>query len=156
MKHLFLMVIMCLFLTGCVMSSAQKGAGIGGLAGMAGSALGKGDRRTTAIYGAAGALLGYIIGNEMDKNDSSQNREQSYMVPVGGGSQAFRNPNVDNRYNNQYNSGYNNQYNNQHNSQYSSGPRTDCRKIITRKTVNGQIVETVEEVCNSTKSEYGY
>jgi len=38
--------------------------------------LGKGDRKTTAITGAAGAALGYIIGNEMDKKTQTQDPTQ--------------------------------------------------------------------------------
>ena len=70
MKRLFFIsLIICIFVTiGCVSNRAQQGAVLGGLTGMAGSALGKGDRETTAIAGGIGAVTGYIIGNEMDKN----------------------------------------------------------------------------------------
>jgi len=67
MKKLIIL-IMFVFLTGC--TASQQGALLGGLTGMAGSAVGKGDRKTTAIAGAVGAATGYMIGNEIDKQNT--------------------------------------------------------------------------------------
>ena len=108
---LFFCIMSLTGLTGCVSSNAQKGAGLGAVTGYIGSSLlGDNDRRTSAIYGAGGAIIGYVIGNEMDKN---QVRQPVY------------NPN---------------------------SPRTNCRKVITRRTINGKTVETIKETCNGTKT----
>jgi outer membrane lipoprotein SlyB len=109
-----LMLVLLMFLTGC--TAAQQGATLGGLGGMAGSAVGKGDRSTTAIAGGIGAAAGYMLGNEIDK----QNR--SHIEAAG----------------------------------QTTTPRTDCRKIVTRKTVNGEMIETIEEVCEGKKSTAAY
>lgn len=114
MKNWIMVVILCLFTIGCVSSNAQKGAVLGGLGGMAGSALGKGDRSTTAIIGGVGAVTGYLIGNEMDK---ANNRQNQHVTPA-----------------------YNN--NNQ---------QTNCRKVTKRTYENGQVVETIEEICEGRK-----
>jgi outer membrane lipoprotein SlyB len=71
-----LLLSLSLVSSGCTTTNAQKGAVVGGLGGMAGSALGKGDRKTTAITGAAGAALGYVIGNEIDKKTPTQDPTQ--------------------------------------------------------------------------------
>jgi len=149
MKKSILLLIVCIFLfTGCVASNAQKGAGIGGLAGMAGSALGKGDRKTTMLLGLGGSVLGYLIGNEVDKSGHSntptetydnydsnyyQDRDRAYRT--GNGSRYNQNDRYqDNRYS--------------QNSRYqNNGPQTDCEKIVTRRTENGLTVETIEETC---------
>ena len=81
MKKIIVVFLMGLFFTGCVSSNAQKGAVLGGLGGMAGSALGKGDRKTTALTGAAGAVAGYLIGNEIDKNEQRQYNQNRYIAP---------------------------------------------------------------------------
>jgi hypothetical protein len=84
MKNLFIIICITLFFTGCITSNAQKGAILGGLSGMAGSALGKGDRRTTVLYGTGGTLIGYLIGNEIDKNKQMQYNQlyNNYNQPV--------------------------------------------------------------------------
>jgi len=138
------LILICMFfLTGCVATNAQKSAGIGSLAGMAGSALGKGDRNTTLLLGGAGAILGYMIGNEMDKNIYQQPRNNSYHQQPRNNS--YHQQPRNNSYNYQ---SRNNSYNYQsRNNSYSYQPRTDCEKIIIRKWVNGQMIETIEEKC---------
>ena len=111
---LMLIIVVGLFLSSC--TAAQKGAGIGGLAGMAGSAIGKGDRKTTAIAGGIGAVVGYLIGNEVDKS-----QPQQHIQP-----------------------------------QQSGSPRTDCRKIVTRRTVGGVTTETIQEDCTGQKTTQTY
>lgn len=74
MKKILSLILICMFIvmvSGCGTKS-QTGAVLGGLTGMAGSALGKGDRRTTAIIGGIGTAIGYAIGNELDKNDQQK------------------------------------------------------------------------------------
>jgi uncharacterized protein YcfJ len=117
MKNLIIFLIVMMFgfgMMGC--TAAQQGATLGGLGGMAGSALGKGDRKTTAIIGGIGAAAGYMIGNEIDKQNQSQ---QSYQ-------------------------------------QSTSTPRTDCRKVVTRRVIDGVMTETVEEICEGQKTTQTY
>ena len=128
MKKFILMTIVISFISmGCMASNAQRGAALGGIGGMAGSLIGKGDRRTTALYGAGGAALGYFIGNEMDKNNTTHTTQYSRV------------PNSDGYYSDQ-----------------SPTPRTECRKIITRRIENGKTIEIVEERCDGRKVEYSY
>jgi uncharacterized protein YcfJ len=116
MKNLIIFLIVCMFgfgLMGC--TAAQQGATLGGLGGMAGSALGKGDRKTTAIIGGIGAATGYMIGNEIDKSRQSQQSQQ-----------------------------------------YQSQPRTNCRKVVTRRVIDGAMTETIEEICEGQKTTNTY
>ena len=128
--------ICMLSLTSCVqtMSGAQKGAGIGALSGMAGSALGKGDRNTTLLLGGAGAILGYMLGNEIDKNNH---------IPPAYQSNRYQQPQ-------RHTSMYGGQ------QQGYNEPRTDCQKVTVRNWVNGQLVETIEERCEGRKTTYRY
>jgi uncharacterized protein YcfJ len=117
MKNLIIFLIVMMFgfgMMGC--TAAQQGATLGGLGGMAGSALGKGDRSTTAIIGGVGAVTGYMIGNEIDKSRQSQ----------------------------------------QYQPQQQSQPRTNCRKVVTRRIIDGVMTETVEEICEGQKTTNTY
>ncbi len=119
MKNLIIFLVVMMFgfgMMGC--TAAQQGAGLGGLAGMAGSALGKGDRKTTAIIGGIGAATGYMIGNEIDK----QNQSQQHTPPT----------------------------------YQQTTPRTDCRKVITRRVIDGIMTETIEEICEGQKTTQTY
>ncbi len=75
-KYLLLLSIMALsslFLFSC--TQGQLGSTIGGLGGAAigGQVGSKHDRLRNAAIGAlAGTVIGYIVGNEMDKNDRQQ------------------------------------------------------------------------------------
>jgi surface antigen len=69
-----LLVVLLLGLAACAsnMTKAQQGATVGALTGaLVGSNVGE-RSLTTAIVGAgAGLLLGYVVGNEMDKYDKT-------------------------------------------------------------------------------------
>lgn len=117
MKNIIMITIIGIFLSSC--TAAQQGAVLGGLGGAAGSAFGKGDRKTTAIIGGVGAATGYMIGNEMDKKkNQSQNNHQYQSAP--------------------------------------GSPRTDCRKVVTRRIIDGAVTESMEEVCEGQKSTQTY
>jgi outer membrane lipoprotein SlyB len=118
MKNLITFLIIMMFGFGFMScTAAQQGATLGGLGGMAGSALGKGDRSTTAIIGGVGAVTGYMIGNEIDKQRQSQ-QQSTY--------------------------------------QQSQQPRTDCRKVVTRRVIDGVMTETIEEICEGQKTTHTY
>lgn len=146
MKKLIILFFVMIFLTGCVSTKGQGGAFIGGLAGMAGSALGKGNRPTTIILGSAGAILGYMIGNEMDKEDHMQ-KDTIYVENMQ--TDSYQN-------NDNYYQSNNNYY--QRNSNYQrNNDITDCRKITTRLTDEmGRTSETIEEICEGNRIERTY
>jgi len=122
MKKIILVLVFCMFMVGCV-SSAQNGALLGGLGGMAGSALGKGDVRTTLLIGAAGTAVGYMLGNEMDKQ---RQQSQSYHVPPAINYTPSASHSVPMNYTPNYNI---------------------CRKVTKRFLRDGCMVTTIEDIC---------
>ena len=87
MKQLALLLIltMTLFTASCANqdNNAQSGIGLGALGGaLAGQAIGH-NTEATLIGAAVGTMLGYIIGNEMDKADRQQ-LNQVYERGVSG------------------------------------------------------------------------
>lgn len=132
-----LIFVLAIFLTGCVANNAQRGAMIGGAGGAIGAQIGKAHTKNTLLYSGGAALLGYIIGNEMDKQEPNNNHMMN-----------------NNRMMNN-NHMMNQPYNTYNNKPYNL-PVTKCKKIVTRKTVNGKLVETIEEVCEGNKTENTY
>lgn len=86
-KFTIIGLLFCFILTsGCTttMNNAQKGTGVGLLAGGLVGALVSKDKLVGAAIGAgAGAVLGYMAGNEMDKYDASQISRVAETVPSG-------------------------------------------------------------------------
>lgn len=84
LRHFVVCLIVCSALTvvGCQtkgQTAAVVGAGLGALIGQAVG----GDTGATLIGAAAGTGLGYIIGNEMDKNDAEKHTaDPKYTPPV--------------------------------------------------------------------------
>jgi surface antigen len=71
-------------LTGCASNRAQSSALLGTLAGSTLGALTfKNKISGAAIGGGVGLLVGYIVGNEMDKNDSGHVTQALETVPSG-------------------------------------------------------------------------
>lgn len=84
-----------LALTAC--SAGTMGAGAGaGIGAIAGQAIGH-NTESTLIGAAAGSLLGYIIGNEMDKYDRQQ-LNHMYERGVSGQTSSWQNPDNGNMY----------------------------------------------------------
>jgi surface antigen len=95
---LILFVISCLLLTSCAdANKAQKGA-VGGAAGGAliGQIIGH-NTEATLIGMAVGTMLGYIVGNEMDKYDREQ-LNHVYERGVSNSSSSWVNPDSGNQY----------------------------------------------------------
>jgi surface antigen len=91
---------MALIMTSCAnvdMNKGQQGA-IGGSAGGAllGQAIGR-STEATLIGAAVGGLLGYIVGNEMDKFDR-QELNQAYEFAPSGQTTSWQNPDSGNVY----------------------------------------------------------
>jgi surface antigen len=97
---LLLAGFMALIMTSCAnvdMNKGQQGA-IGGSAGGAllGQAIGR-STEATLIGAAVGGLLGYIVGNEMDKFDR-QELNQAYEFAPSGQTTSWQNPDSGNVY----------------------------------------------------------
>ena len=99
MKQLTLACILSLMLfTSCAhMNKGQKGA-IGGAAGgaLVGQMIG-GNTQATLIGAAVGTMLGYIVGNEMDKYDREQ-LNRAYERGVSHRPNSWVNPDSGNQY----------------------------------------------------------
>ena len=95
------MITVCLvatmFLTGCLANNAQYGA-VGGAAGgaLVGQAIGK-STEATLIGAGVGLMLGYIVGNEMDKWDR-QNLNNVYETAQTNTTTSWVNPDTQNQY----------------------------------------------------------
>lgn len=82
---------------GCLTNKAQKGTAIGAAGGaIAGQAIGH-NTGATLIGMAAGAALGYMFGNEMDKADKAR-MNQVYETSPSNRTTAWTNPDTGNAY----------------------------------------------------------
>lgn len=102
MKHLYVALLFCslFLLTSCAntgMTKGQQGA-VGGAAtgALVGQIIGH-NTEATLIGMAVGTMLGYIVGNEMDKYDREQ-LNHVYARGVSGTTSAWINPDNGNQY----------------------------------------------------------
>jgi surface antigen len=95
---LLLLPIIVISLNSCAnYTKGQQGAGIGGASGaLIGQAIGR-NTEATLIGAAVGTLLGYIVGNEMDKFDRQQ-LNQAYEEGPSGQGTSWQNPDNGNSY----------------------------------------------------------
>ncbi len=136
---LILVVVISLFLASCAdMNKAQKGA-VGGAAGGAliGQIIGH-NTEATLIGMAVGTMLGYIVGNEMDKYDREQ-LNHVYERGVSNSPSSWVNPDSGNRY------------------QVTPQPATKtgnkvCRKAEIQTVIDGKQETTYATAC---RDEYG-
>lgn len=78
------LMLLLTLLTGCQTTQAQSAAGIGTLAGATLGALTFKNKISGAAIGAgAGMLVGYIVGNEMEKADQAQLASTLESTPSG-------------------------------------------------------------------------
>jgi surface antigen len=98
MKIILALILTLSLLTACQTTSAQNSAAFGTLAGATLGALTfKNKVSGAAIGGGAGLLVGYIIGNEMDKYDQTQVSNALESTPSGYSS-TWTNPDTRTRY----------------------------------------------------------
>lgn len=98
MKHIATLILMISLLTACQTTTAQNGATLGTLAGATIGALTFKNKITGAAVGAgAGMLVGYIVGNEMDKYDERQISNTLEKTPSGQ-TATWTNPDTHARY----------------------------------------------------------
>jgi surface antigen len=147
MKHLSILTIIILFaLTSCTGMGVQQGkkgqvGGIGGAAAGAiiGQAIGH-NTEATLIGTAIGGMLGYIIGNEMDKYDR-QELNHVYERGVSNRPSSWVNPDTGNQYSITPQPAY-------------SSPTTNqvCRKAEIDAVIDGKRKKTYSTAC---RDEYG-
>ncbi|MBI9080052.1 MAG: hypothetical protein JEY79_09975 [Pseudodesulfovibrio sp.] len=98
MKTILALILTLSLLTACQTTSGQNSAALGTLAGATLGALTfKNKVSGAAIGGGAGLLVGYIIGNEMDKYDQTQVSNALESTPSGYSS-TWTNPDTRTRY----------------------------------------------------------
>jgi surface antigen len=121
-------------------TKGQKGVGIGGAGGaLIGQAIGR-NTEATLIGAAVGSLLGYIVGNEMDKYDR---RELNHAYEYGPSGQAtsWRNPDNGNSYQVVPQPAYTQQQ--QH-----------CRRAEILATIDGKTERTYTTACRNSAGQW--
>lgn len=126
--------------TGVDLNKGQQGA-IGGAAGGAllGQAIGR-NTEATLLGAAIGTMLGYIVGNEMDKYDRQQ-LNQAYERGPSGQPVAWVNPDTGN------------QYQVVPQPAYTTGNRV-CREAVIMATIDGRPEETVTTACRNERGQW--
>jgi surface antigen len=96
-KNTFVILILVFLTSSCMATKGQQGA-VGGAAGGAllGQLIGR-DTKSTLIGATLGGLVGYIIGNEMDKYDREQ-LNRTYESTPSNEKTSWVNPDTGNEY----------------------------------------------------------
>lgn len=98
MRYAIVLILALSLLPACKTTSAQNSAMLGTLAGATIGALTfKNKASGAAIGGGAGMLVGYIVGNEMDKYDQTQVSNAMETTPSGY-TTTWTNPDTRTRY----------------------------------------------------------
>lgn len=141
---LFLLPIIVIGLSSCANpTGGQRGAGIGGVSGaLIGQAIGR-DTEATLIGAAVGTMLGYIVGNEMEKYDR---KELNHAYEYGPSGQATTWQNPDNR----------NSYQVVPQPAYASpqNPQTPCRRAEILATIDGRTEKTYTTACRNSAGQW--
>ena len=144
MKNSVLLVMFYLLIasSGCQATKAGKGAGAGIMGGaIAGQAIGR-NTEATLIGAALGGLLGYAVGNEMDKYDRQQ-INMTYETVPDRQTTTWVNPNTK--------------------KQYSATPQKtyrdpvthqDCREITILCYVDGNPEEIISTACRDAQGRW--
>jgi len=147
MNKLAIVAFVCsvFFLTSCANSPYSKGQQgmVGGAAGGAliGQAIGH-NTEATLIGMAVGTMLGYIVGNEMDKYDR-QELNHVYERGASGSATAWINPDTGYRYSVTPEPAY-------------SNPKTNapCRKAEIIATIDGKQQKTYTTACRDENGQW--
>ena len=143
MKFLIALALSALILlTACTgMNKAQSGA-LGGAVG--GAAIGQmigHDTEATLIGAAVGTMLGYIVGNEMDKYDKQQ-LNRVYETGVSQQGSSWVNPDTGNQYTVTPQPAYQNSYN------------QVCREAEIEAIIDGQPQITKSTACRDENGQW--
>lgn len=134
---------MMLVMASCAeMNKGQTGA-VGGAAGGAiiGQAIGR-NTEATLIGAAVGTMLGYIVGNEMDKHDKQQ-LNNAYERGPSGQPVTWTNPDSGNNYHVVPQAAYANPSTNQ-----------VCRQAEVMATIDGQPQKTQTTACRNAQGQW--
>lgn len=98
MRYAIVLILALSLMPACTTTTAQNSAALGTLAGATLGALTfKNKVSGAAIGGGAGMLVGYIVGNEMDKYDKAQVSNAMETTPSGY-TTTWTNPDTQTRY----------------------------------------------------------
>jgi surface antigen len=141
---LVLLSIIVISLSSCANpTKGQRGAGIGGVSGaLIGQAIGR-DTEATLIGAAVGTMLGYIVGNEMDKYDRRE-LNHAYEYGPSGQSTSWQNPDNRNAYQVIPQPAYTQQQN----------PQTPCRRAEILATIDGRTEKTYTTACRNNAGQW--
>ena len=147
MKQVYVALLICslFLLTSCAntgMTKGQQGA-MGGAAGgaLVGQMIGH-NTEATLIGLAVGTMLGYIVGNEMDKYDRQQ-LNHVYERTVSGSTSDWINPDSNNEYRVTPQPAYTNPSTNQ-----------PCRKAEIIALIDGKEQKTYSTACRDQNGEW--
>lgn len=107
-----------------------------------GQAIGR-NAEATLIGAAVGTMLGYIVGNEMDKTDR-QALNQTYETAPSGQATTWKNPDSGNQY----------QVTPQPAYTTPKRPERPCRKAEILATIDGKTEKTYTTACRNNKGEW--
>ncbi|WP_417910637.1 glycine zipper domain-containing protein [Candidatus Electronema sp. PJ] len=139
--HLMAATLSVLLLSSCLANKAQMG-GAGGVAAgaLAGQAIGR-NTESTLIGAAVGGMLGYIVGNEMDKFDQQQ-LTRAYESAPSGQPVAWTNPDS------------HNQYQVIPQPAYTSANNQPCRKAEIVAVIDGKTERTYSTACRDINGQW--
>jgi surface antigen len=96
-KNILVILILAVLCSSCLTTKGQQGAAGGAVGGaILGQMIGR-DTEATLIGAALGGLVGYIIGNEMDKKDREQ-LNRTYESTPSYEKSSWVNPDTGNEY----------------------------------------------------------
>ncbi len=148
MKYIaILSLALLLLLSGCAAdvhdtNRAQRGATMGGASGaLIGQAIGH-NTEATLIGAAVGTMLGYIVGNEMDKYDKRQ-LNHVYERGISNRPSAWVNPDTGNQYHVTPQPAY-------------QQPQTHnvCRKAEIEAVIDGRVQTTYTTACRDAQGRW--
>jgi surface antigen len=124
-------------------TKGQRGAGIGGASGaLIGQAIGR-NTEATLIGAAVGTMLGYIVGNEMEKYDR-QELNHAYEYGPSGQSTSWQNPDSGNYY----------QVIPQPAYTLPQQPQSPCRRAEILATIDGKTERTYTTACRNSAGQW--
>ncbi len=140
---LVLLPILVISLSSCADTKGTRGAGIGGAGGaLLGQAIGR-NTEATLLGAAIGTVLGYIVGNEMDKYDRRE-LNQAYEFGPSGQVSSWRNPDNGNYYQVVPQPAYT----------PPQQPNTPCRRAEILATIDGKTERTYTTACRNSAGQW--
>jgi len=142
-KFVLLLLPLLVFSLNSCATKGQSGAGIGGVSGaLIGQAIGR-NTEATLIGAAVGTMLGYIVGNEMDKYDR-QELNQAYEYGPSGRVTTWQNPDNGNAY----------QVIPQPAYTQPQQPQRPCRRAEILATIDGRTERTFTTACRNSAGQW--